>query len=117
MKEIKAYVRKAMRDPTIDALEQVEGLPGLAIVPVQEFGHSVGTGRLERIEMIKIEMDVPEHLVEAVVTIIEETARTGEGHHGDGRIVVLDVSDAVRIEDGVRGDVALHAHGPHRHSG
>lgn len=107
MKEIKAYIRRAMRDNVIAALERVEGMKGFAVVPVAEFGHEVQTGKLNRIDMVKIEIDVPDHVADPVVDCIVKNGRTGSGHAGDGSVVVLDIHDAVRIADGTRGDAGV----------
>ncbi|MDT0617452.1 P-II family nitrogen regulator [Salinisphaera sp. P385] len=107
MREIKAYVREHMLDHVIDALAAVPELPGIAIVQVREFGHAVQNGRLIKTEMAKLEIDVPDELVEQVVDTIIEHARTGEGHPGDGKVFVSELREAVRIADGTRGDVAV----------
>ena len=62
MKEIKAYIREAMKDRVIDALQNIERLTGFAVVPVHEFGYDLGSDRLERVEMVKLEIDAPDDL-------------------------------------------------------
>jgi len=107
MKEVKAYIRKNMLNQLTDAFARFPELPGFAFSEVGGFGHDVKTGQLREISMLKIEIDVPDEKVETVITIIQENTKTGEGHFGDGRIYVSDLSKAVRIRDGVRGEEAL----------
>lgn len=108
MKEIKAYVRNNMVDAVVDALAAMPGVPGVAVVPVSGFGH-VHDDRdtTVRIRMTKLEIDVPEAQVEAVIDCIVRHARTGAGHPGDGRVYVTRLDEAIRIADGRRGDAAL----------
>ncbi|MBQ6668737.1 MAG: P-II family nitrogen regulator, partial [Deltaproteobacteria bacterium] len=57
------------------------------------------------IPKIKIELVIPDELVDQVVETIMEAARTG--HVGDGKIFVMPVEEAVRIRTGERGEDAL----------
>lgn len=107
MREIKAYLRKNMLDNVIDALALVPGLPGIAVVEVQEYGHAIDNGRLVKSDMVKLEIDVSKALVEPVVEAILEYGRTGHGHPGDGKVFISDLREAVRIADGQRGRVAV----------
>lgn len=108
MQEIKAYVRKNMLDSVLDSLNTIAGLPGIAIVEVNGFGHHAAEdGPLTRTEMAKLEIDVPDELVAPVVETILEHARTSQGHPGDGKIFVSDLREAIRIADGARGDLAV----------
>lgn len=116
MKEIKAYVRNQMVDAVVDALNEKGLVTGIAVVPLREYGHADNTGKLQRIELTKLEMDVADDMAETVVVCILEHARTGPGHPGDGKIYVSDVHRAIRIEDGAEGEqiVREDAH-HHRH--
>jgi nitrogen regulatory protein PII len=46
-----------------------------------------------------------DELVEEIVSTIERTAHTGL--HGDGKIYVCDIKDAIRISTGDRGEKAV----------
>ncbi|MDT0618396.1 MAG: P-II family nitrogen regulator [Salinisphaeraceae bacterium] len=108
MQEIKAYVRKNMLDAVLDSLNTIEGLPGIAIVDVQGFGHHAAKDApLTKTDMAKLEIDVPDELVAPVVETILAQARTGEGHPGDGKVFVTELREAIRIADGARGDMAV----------
>ena len=100
MKEIKAYVRPVMIDHVVDALARIEGLSGVAIVPTRDYVHFTGGDELERIQMMKVEVDVPDTLADTVVSTIMTTARTGEGHVGDGTVLISELESGKRIRDG-----------------
>lgn len=102
MKEIKAYIRNTMVDDVIDALKDVPGVSGVAIVPVNGFGHTYDDDRFERIEMTRLEANVPDAHAPAVIECIASHARTGDGHPGDGRIYVSELFESIRIADGQR---------------
>lgn len=50
---------------------------------------------------------IEESQVPAAVEAIQKANRTGKGEHGDGKVFVLDVSDAVRISTDERGPAAV----------
>jgi nitrogen regulatory protein P-II 1 len=54
---------------------------------------------------VKIEIVVADSVVEGILTVIEETAKTGK--IGDGKIFVLPVEETIRIRTGERGEVAV----------
>lgn len=78
-----------------------------AVVPVSGFGHAHDGDGLESVRMTKLEIDVADEAVEAMLDRIVRRARTGHGHAGDGRIHVTSLDDAVRIVDGQRGTGVL----------
>ena len=113
MKEIKAFIQPYMKPDVLDALEQIEELPGLTISEVSGWGRSRGAHTDSPIHVgphrfapkIKLEIVVPDHLCEIIVETIEAHARTGKP--GDGKVFVYDVTGAVRIRTGERGDEAI----------
>lgn len=100
MKEIKAYVREHMLDEVVDALAVIPGMPGVAVVRLREYGHATDDGRLVRVDMAKLEIDVDDALLACVVETLVTHARTGDGHPGDGRVFVSELSQVIRIADG-----------------
>ncbi|RFF29705.1 P-II family nitrogen regulator [Wenzhouxiangella sediminis] len=101
MFEIKAYIRPALLDRVIDALGQMGGHHGIAVVPVQEYGHAADDGDgLVRAEMIKLEVNAEADRVDAIVELILSDARSWEGHVGDGIVTVSELRSARKIEDG-----------------
>ena len=60
---------------------------------------------VDMLPKIQIELIVKEKDVEALITIITESARTGK--IGDGKIFVTDAAEAMRIRTGERGIEAV----------
>jgi nitrogen regulatory protein P-II 1 len=54
---------------------------------------------------LKIEVVVPDSMVDKLVDAIIAGIKTGEV--GDGKIFVIPIDDAVRVRTGEKGDVAL----------
>lgn len=99
MKEVKAIIKPFMLEGVIDALRQIKGLPGITI----SAAHSVSAehGTFDQFDKTKLEIMVPDDLVETVVEAVRKAAHTG--NPGDGRIVVIPVEETVRISTGQRG--------------
>ncbi len=112
MKEIKAIIQPFMLPKVVEALKEIEGLPGITVSDVRGFGRAraVGApdtivdGAVEYVRKSKVEIVVPDELAEIVVQTIRGKAHTG--NPGDGKIFVYQVADVVRIRTGERGDVA-----------
>ena len=109
MKEIKAIVQPYVATRVIDALREVDDLPGVTVSNVTGYGRKVadasGRSADEGAPMTKLEIVVPDRLTEEVVKVIATSGHTG--HPGDGKIFVADVEDVVRIRTGERGDGAI----------
>ena len=99
MKEIKAIIQPFLLDRVLDALHEVEGLPGVTISEAHAV--SMERGHFEQVVKTKLEIIVPETLVETVVQTIQKQAHTG--HAGDGGIFIIPVEEAVKIRTGARG--------------
>lgn len=108
MYEVKAYVRREMLDGVVDALAAIPDIPGIAVVELRQYGHTVASSSLIKTRMAKLEIDVAEAQVQLVVNTIIGHARTEGGHPGDGKVFVTPLSRAVRIADGAEGEEALH---------
>jgi nitrogen regulatory protein P-II 1 len=84
----------------------------MTVSEVRGFGRQKGHTEMYRggeytigfVPKIKIEVVVPDHRVDAVVTLICDTAKTGT--IGDGK-VFSGLEDAVRIRAGEHGDHAV----------
>lgn len=114
MKEIKAIIQPFLLTKVVDALKQIEGLPGLTVdSDVRGFGrsraaqsrHKIVDDMVEYAPKAKVEIVVPDELVEVTVETILEHAHTG--NPGDGKIFIIDVEDAIKIRTRQRGEVAL----------
>ncbi|TVQ99316.1 MAG: P-II family nitrogen regulator [Deltaproteobacteria bacterium] len=112
MKKIEAIIRPFKLDEVKDALDRTD-VHGMTVTEVKGYGRSGGKATVfpgaeyvvDFVPKLKIEVVVPEDLVNAVVEAIMDAARTGDT--GDGKIFVLPVGDAVRIRTGERGSDAL----------
>ena len=112
MKKVEAIIKPFKLDDVKEALGQV-GVLGMSVSEVKGFGRQKGHSELYRgaeyivdfLPKIKIEVVVPDELVEKVVITLGDAARTGK--IGDGKIIVVPVEDAIRIRTGERGDPAL----------
>jgi nitrogen regulatory protein P-II 1 len=113
MKEIKAIFRPFKLDNVMTQLHEIEGLPGITVSEVKRFGRSsaqdmekgAGTGLIEYVAKVKIEIVVPDEMVDRVVAVIQKTAHTG--NTGDGKIFVIPVDEIVKIRTNERGSGAI----------
>jgi nitrogen regulatory protein P-II 1 len=106
MKEIKAIIRPFKLTDVLTELHGIEGFPGIAVSEIKRFGHSdvkeTDTGLIDFVAEIKIEIVVPDRLVEKTVSVIQKTAHTG--NTGDGKIFILPVEDVIKIRSNERGE-------------
>jgi nitrogen regulatory protein P-II 1 len=113
MKKIEAIIKPFKLDEVKDALNEI-GIQGMTITEVKGYGRQKGHTELYRgaeytidfLPKVKLEMTVPENMVEEVIRAIEKKARTGK--IGDGKIFVSHVEDAIRIRTGQRGEEAVN---------
>jgi nitrogen regulatory protein P-II 1 len=95
-----------------DALREV-GIEGMTVTEVRGHGRQKGhtevyRGREYTVDLlpkIKLEMVLPDKLVNTVVDTILKTAKTGK--IGDGKIFISRVEEAIRIRNEERGESAL----------
>ncbi len=112
MKKIEAIIKPFKLDEVKEALHEI-GLQGLTVIEAKGFGRQKGHTELYRgaeyvvdfLPKLKLEIVVPDELLEKVTLALTESARTGK--IGDGKIFVLPVEEAVRIRTGERGEAAL----------
>ncbi len=112
MKLVTAIVKPFKLDEVREALSTL-GVQGLTVTEVKGFGRQKGHTELYRgaeyvidfLPKIKLEVAVPDALVEGVIEAIEGAARTGK--IGDGKVFVTALEQAVRIRTGEFGDAAL----------
>lgn len=98
MKEVKAIIQPFLLDRVLDALHEVGGLPGVTISAAQAV--STEPGHYEQLAKTKLEVMVPDSLVEKVVQTIQKHAHTG--NPGDGGIFVVPVEESFSIRTGER---------------
>jgi nitrogen regulatory protein P-II 2 len=112
MKLVTAIVKPFRLDDVRNALSEV-GIQGMTVSEVKGFGRQRGHTELYRgaeyvvdfLPKAKIEVAVPDDLVERTVEAIIDSAKTGKV--GDGKIFISDVERAIRIRTGEADDQAL----------
>ena len=112
MKKIEAIIKPFKLDEVKDALSEV-GVQGMTVTEVKGFGRTGGKKEVYRgsayvvdfVPKVKIDVVVPDSLVQSAIDAIEKTARTGK--IGDGKIFVTPVEEAVCIRTGERGEDAI----------
>jgi nitrogen regulatory protein P-II 2 len=112
MKLITAIIKPFKLDDVRKVVADI-GVRGLTVTEVRGFGRQRGHTEIYRgaeyaVEFVpkaKIEIAVPDALVDQVVEAVMNTARTGK--MGDGKIFVLDLEQVVRIRTGEQGEEAI----------
>ncbi|MDO8475235.1 MAG: P-II family nitrogen regulator [Candidatus Rokubacteria bacterium] len=112
MKKIEAIIKPFKLDDVKEALTGI-GVIGMTVSEVRGFGRQKGHTELYRggeytvdfLPKIKIEVVVPDSLVDKVVGVLAAAAKTG--NIGDGKIFVHPVDTAIRIRTGERDESAL----------
>jgi nitrogen regulatory protein P-II 1 len=113
MKEIKAIIRPFKLLDVVTELQKIENLPGVTISDIREFGKSkpkyerkdIVDGLVEYVHKVKIEVVVPEEMVETVVNTIRVHSHTG--NPGDGKIFIYPVDEVIKIRTNERGIEAI----------
>lgn len=112
MRKIESVIRPHLLDAVKDALQEV-GVVGLTITEVKGFGRQKGHTetyrgseyKIDFLPKVKIEVVLPDEMVDLAIDAIMKTAKTGK--FGDGKIFVIPVDDAIRIRTGEHGEQAL----------
>ncbi len=112
MTKLEAVIQPSKFDVVKDALLEV-GVDGMTVTDVRGHGRQKGHTEIYRgreytvdlLPKVKIEMVLPDELVEQAVQAIMNTARTGK--IGDGKIFLTKVDEAIRIRNDQRGSAAL----------
>lgn len=115
MKEIRAYIRRYDIDEVIEHL-RAAGAPGISVIEIHPVGYGYEPSGFEPraarlvqqyryLAVVKLEIICTDDQAERLVRVIQAQCHTGES--GDGMIFVSNITDAIRISDGARGDAAL----------
>lgn len=112
VKYIIAAIKPFKLEEVREALTAI-GVRGLMVTEVKGFGTQSGHTEIYRgaeyavnfVPKVKLEIAVPDALVDQVVETLGASARTGK--IGDGKIFVLDLEQATRVRTGEAGDDAL----------
>jgi nitrogen regulatory protein P-II 1 len=112
MRRVEAIIETSKLDAVKEALHEV-GVEGMTVLEARGHGRQKGhtefyRGREYTVDLlpkIKIEMVLPDEMVDKAVEAIIKAARTGK--IGDGKIFLSTVGDAIRIRNEDRGQTAI----------
>ncbi len=107
MKMIVAVIKPSRLDAVLDAVTEA-GASGLTVTEVRGYGRQRGKTEVYRgaeyevklLPKVKLEIAVPDEMLDAVMEAISASANTGK--IGDGKVFVLDLEQALRIRTGDR---------------
>lgn len=105
MKMIAAIIKPFKLDDVRQSLTAM-GVQGMTVTEVKGFGRQKGQTEIYRgaeytvqfLPKVKIEVVVPDEMLEGVVDVIQSAARTDK--IGDGKIFISDIEKAIRIRTG-----------------
>ena len=112
MTKLEAIIQPTRLDPVKDALREA-GVDGMTVSEVRGHGRQKGhtetyRGREYTVDLlpkIRLEVVLPDRLVEGAVQAIVKNAKTGK--IGDGKIFLSRVDEVIRIRNEERGESAL----------
>lgn len=114
MKKIEAVIQPHKLEEVRKALSHI-GVDSITISEVSGHGKEKGQVLVFRgvayrpkgdlIPKVKVEIVIPDYLVEQIIGVVSEAASSGE--IGDGKIFVSSIEEAIRIRNGDRGEDAL----------
>ena len=112
MKMIVAVIKPSRLDAVLDAVTEA-GASGMTVTEVRGYGRQRGKTEVYRgaeyevklLPKVKLEIAVPDDIVDAVVEAVSTAANTGK--IGDGKVFVLDLEQALRIRTGDRDAAAI----------
>ena len=112
MKLIIATIKPFKLEEVREALTSI-GVRGMMVTEIKGFGSQSGHTEIYRgaeyavifVPKVKLEIVVGAAMADQVIETITETARTGK--IGDGKIFVLDVTQAVRVRTGETNEDAI----------
>ena len=112
MKLVSAVVKPFKLDDVREALSDI-GVQGITVTEVKGFGRQKGHTELYRgaeyvvdfLPKVKIEVAVPDSLLDQVLEAVTKAARTGK--IGDGKVFVTNLEQVSRIRTGEIGENAI----------
>ena len=112
MKKIEAIIKPFKLDEVKEALHEV-GLQGITVIEAKGFGRQKGHTELYRgaeyvvdfLPKVKIELIIPDDMLERAVEAIQQAAYTGR--IGDGKIFISSIEEAIRVRTGEKGNEAI----------
>ena len=114
MKEITMYIKPEKLETIKDILQQ-QGCGGMSVMSVMGCGIQLGDTspvefkglrtKINLIPKIKIEVVVRDELVEPILLEVRDKVATDKV--GDGKVIIKNVEDVMRIRTGERGNDAI----------
>jgi nitrogen regulatory protein PII len=112
MKKLDLIIRPHKLEEVRDALTAI-GVQGMTVTEVKGFGRQKGKTETYRgseytvtfLPKVRLEILVGERQVEQVMKVASDAARTGR--IGDGKIMVTNLVDVLRIRTGETGEAAI----------
>lgn len=112
MKEITAIIQPHMLGSVLEALRGLSHFPGVTVSDCHGLGQGRGPGgHFEATEetiffakQVKLEVICEDQFADALATLIQQAAHTGNS--GDGIILVTTLSHVLRVRTGVQTDDA-----------
>jgi nitrogen regulatory protein P-II 2 len=109
---VAAVIKPFKLDDVREALSDI-GVQGITVTEVKGFGRQKGHTELYRgaeyvvdfLPKVKIELAIPDELLDRVIEAIMNAAKTGK--IGDGKIFVYELEQAIRIRTAETGAEAL----------
>jgi nitrogen regulatory protein P-II 1 len=109
MKQICAIIKNEKFDDVIAALTEI-GVKGITVRDVKGRGEQKGIRIQSRggsyvvdfLPKTQLTIVIADEMVDTVVNTIIKSARTDEGHVGDGKIFISPVEEVIRIRTGER---------------
>ncbi len=112
MKKIEAIIKPFKLEEVKESLSEL-GIEGMTISEVKGFGRQKGHTEIYRgseytvdfLPKIKIEIVLPDSLLEPAIQAIVKAGKTGK--IGDGKIFISNIEEAIRIRTEETGDKAV----------
>ncbi len=112
MKKVDLIIRPHKLDEVRDALTAI-GIQGMTVTEVKGFGRQKGKTELYRgteysvnfVPKVRLEILVSDAMLEPATKAASQAAKTGR--IGDGKIMVTEILDLMRIRTGEMGEAAI----------
>jgi len=112
MKKIEAIIKPFKLEEVKESLGEV-GITGMTVIEVKGFGRQKGHTEIYRgseytvdfLPKIKLELVVPDGVVQQAVGAIIKAAKTGK--IGDGKVFVSPIDESIRIRTEEKGEQAI----------
>jgi nitrogen regulatory protein PII len=109
-----AFIQPFQLESVVNTLRRLPGFPGMSVTEVRGFGrhgaHPPHEGEPAEVvpleKKLRLEIYCLSSEATSILHAIRQAAHTG--HHGDGKLFVIDVAWAMRIRTGEAGPSAFH---------